>query len=71
MNSHTQLDTALLPAAEFTVEMQRYRYHEKEEDEAYFATREDAMAFARRMMLHYKYKVWLNGVELTRSDFAE
>lgn len=53
-----------------TVELQRIRYGAKDEEEAAFETREEALEFARTMFTHYGYRVWINGTEYNRKDFA-
>jgi hypothetical protein len=53
-----------------TVEPQRFRFGDKDEDETVFSTPQEAYDYARKMCLHYGYRVWIAGVEFTRKDFA-
>lgn len=53
-----------------TVEIQRVRYGQKDEEEAAFETPEEARDWARVMALQYGYRVWINGTEYTRKEIG-
>ncbi len=53
-----------------TVELCRYRNHEKEDDMVDFDTLEDAIDYGRMMMNMYKYRVWIDGKEWMWKDFC-
>ncbi len=55
----------------YTVEICRNWHGNRDEETADFNTKEEALEWGRAMLLHYGYKVWVDGIELTRADCAK
>lgn len=53
------------------VEISRHRYGEKDEDEVVFSNLPEALAWGKQMLLHYHYRVWIDGSEWSRKDFIK